>query len=89
MNNKRRRKLKNALELILQASNIVSEVRDEELDSIDNVPENLQETDRFYSMEDAVDYLDNASGYLDEVEENLNSAIEKMVYATEDIENVI
>lgn len=54
MNNKRRSTLNDALKLLEEASNIVSQVLDEEQDSFDNIPENLQDSDRYSKAESAV-----------------------------------
>lgn len=75
MDNKRREKLKSALKMIEQAEAIIEVVYDIESDCIDNFPENLQGTERFEKMEDAV--------------ENLAEVIEKITDIKESIELVI
>lgn len=75
MNEKRRKRLSNALSLLEQCENIVDQVRDEELDAISNYPENLQGTDKFDSMEQAVDNMDDAIDKISEVRESIQAAI--------------
>jgi hypothetical protein len=57
MNNTKRDKLKTVRNLLNQASNIVSEVLDDEQDCLDNMPENLQYSDRYERMEVAISNL--------------------------------
>ena len=75
MNEKRRKRLNNALNLLEQCENIVDQVRDEELDAISNYPENLQGTDKFDLMEQAVDNMDDAIDRISEVRESIQAAI--------------
>ena len=55
MNNKRRKELRRAIEIIETALDIVNQVKDEEEDSMCNYPENLQGTETYENMEVAVD----------------------------------
>lgn len=77
MNNIRRDKLRTAANTIGRACSMVSAVLDEESDSLDNVPENLQGTERYENMEDAVDLLGDALEKLDEAKELILSAANK------------
>lgn len=77
MNNKRRERLKNALGLLNTAYSIIDGACSEEQDKLDNIPENLQESDRYSSMESAVDNLSDALDRIDEAKENIQSAISK------------
>ena len=60
MNEKRRGQLRNALTMMTNAASIIDAVCDKEQDCLDNFPENLQSTERFERMEDAVDKIDEA-----------------------------
>ena len=60
MNNKRRKELRKAIEIIETALDIVNQVKDEEEDSMYNYPENLQGTETYENMEVAVDTMDDA-----------------------------
>ena len=48
MNNKRRKELRRAIDMIETALNIVNSVKDEEEDAMYNYPENLQGTEGSY-----------------------------------------
>ena len=50
MNYQRRKRLRVACSLLEEASSIVEDVRDEEQDSLDNMPENLQDSERAERM---------------------------------------
>lgn len=60
MDKKRREKLRKAMGMLTEALNITQDVCDQEQGCVDNYPENLQNTDTFEKMEDAVDNLNNA-----------------------------
>lgn len=60
MNSKRRSELENAVSLLDRVSAIVERALDQETDCLDNMPENLQMTDRYDKMENAVDSLEEA-----------------------------
>ena len=74
MNDKRRKRLSEASALLSRASNIISDVLDEEQDCLDNMPENLQYSDRYENMEAAVDKLNDALSELASVEDSLSEA---------------
>ena len=57
MNNKRRELLKNATGLLDQASGMVQMALDSEQDCLDNMPENLLDSERCQKMEDAIESL--------------------------------
>ena len=60
MNKIRRQRLQAAADLLAQARDVVEQVRDDEQDAIDNLPENLMYSDRAEAMEEAVEALDSA-----------------------------
>lgn len=76
MNDKRRSVLKRALDLLRQASELVSSVKEDEEDALYNMPDNLQSSERYEKMEDAISALE-------ETEESIESAIEKIETASE------
>lgn len=49
---------------------------DKERDYMDNMPENLQNSERYYTAEECVDLMENIIDYQSEVIENLNSFCE-------------
>lgn len=59
--------LDNCLTAIQQAYDTLSEVREEESTSYDNLPESIQLGDRGDEMQEAIDTLDDAISYLDDV----------------------
>ena len=60
MNKNRRERLQDAIAHLGQAAQIVERVRDDESESMNNMPENLQGTERYETMENAVDALEEA-----------------------------
>lgn len=75
MNEKKRKALRSALDLIKKASSIVEQVQEEESDVMDNYPENLQGTDRYEAIEGVVDSLADAAERLDEAKDLVEAAI--------------
>ena len=75
MNNKRRKELRRAIDMIETALNIVNQVKDEEEDSMYNYPENLQGTETYENMETAVDTMDDAVSNIDDGISSLNEAV--------------
>jgi len=90
MNKTRRKQIEKALEeltgikeRIEEFKSMVEGIKDEEQDYYDNVPENLQGTERYETSEQAADNLDVAfqaiesvESSLEEVEESLTSSME-------------
>ena len=74
MNNKRRELLKGAVGLLEKASGIVSMALDEEQDCLDNMPENLSDSERYQKMEATIDLLDDVVGQIDSAQENILEA---------------
>lgn len=73
MNKNRRGNLKQALDLINTAGDIIQNALYEEQDCLDNLPENLMESDRYSKMESTVDELEQAIDYI----ENIRSSVEE------------
>ncbi len=75
LNDKRRnliRGVKTALEDIESRIDII---RDDEEESLDNIPENLQYGDRYERIEAAVDALNDALELVDQLQDKLDDAI--------------
>ena len=70
MDDRRRGQLRDALNMLSNAASVVERVCDKEQDCVDNYPENLQSTERFEKMEDALDRLNDA---LEKIEEKPHS----------------
>ena len=75
MNETKRRSLREALSLISRAIIITENVCDKEQDAMDNCPENLQNTDRFEAMENAVENLNDAVEKLEEAKGQIEAAM--------------
>lgn len=76
MNNQKREKLKLARGYLSKAANIVSDVIDDEQDCLDNMPDNLQYSDRYERMEAAISKLEDGLNSIEAAEECLEEAAE-------------
>lgn len=75
MNGRRREKLRRASEYLGFAKELIEKALDEEQDTLDNLPENLSESDRAAKMENAVDSLEDASSGIDDVIDSVREAM--------------
>ena len=75
MNNTKRKRLKTAITLIEQANDIISDVAENEQDCLDNMPENLQMSDRYETMENCVSSLEDVVSQLDNAVEGIEGVI--------------
>lgn len=75
MNNKRRKLLRDAIGLLEQAEGAINRVSDEEQNSLDDTPENLQSSERAERMEDVIDLLSDAIEKIDEAKAQVSAAI--------------
>ena len=75
MNNKRRAILKKSIDTLEIASNYINTVLDEEQDSLDNMPENMQASERYENMENAVDCLEDAESSIDDAISKIEEAM--------------
>ena len=66
MNSKRRAYLKSAVDMLRQSKSIVERAQEAEQDALDNLPENLEDSERYSKMENAADSLSDACDALDE-----------------------
>ncbi len=66
MNRERRKRLQEAFDKIAEAQEILSEVRDEEQEAYENLPENFQYGERGEEMQGYIEMIDEADGYLDD-----------------------
>lgn len=77
MNKSRRDMLSRSIDRINEAKNLIDDVSIEEEMAMENMPENLQETERYTSMEENVENLQASSDLLDEVLEYIEEIINK------------
>lgn len=75
MNKARRKMLREALVVLGNATSVVEYVCGQEQDAMDNIPENLQESDRFDEMENCVDDLNDALEKMGEANSLIEAAI--------------
>ena len=75
MNQNRRQRLAKVIDLLHGAEADLDSIKDEEQDCIDAMPENLQSSDRYSSMENAVDCLEDAIESVQQATEYINDAI--------------
>lgn len=75
MNNRRREKLKRAISKLGQSAEEISNIIDEEQDCLDNIPENLQASDRYENMEMVIDLLEDSVSSVESALEKIEEAI--------------
>ncbi len=75
MNKKRRELLKSAIPFLTQAASIIERAVEQESDCLDNMPENLQDSDRYEKMEKAVENLDAALEHIETIKDCVSEAI--------------
>ena len=75
MNKERRRKIDKAVENVNSLQNVleelqqqIEEIQDEEQDYLDNIPENLQNSERYETAENALDNLEEAVNWFDNID---------------------
>ena len=90
MNKERRAEIKEILELLDKVTadleeiqNSIENIKDEEQEYLDNIPENLQGSDKYTKAEEAVENLETAY-------DSLGEAIEEQIYeARTSLENAM
>lgn len=71
LNNKKRALLKRAYSLLEQSSAIIDRVLDDEMDSLESIPENLQNTEQYETMENTTEKLEEVVDSLAEIQDCL------------------
>ena len=66
MNKARRKRLQEAFDLVSKAQEILAEVREEERESLENLPDNFRYGERGEEMEAYIEMIDEADEYLDD-----------------------
>ena len=89
MNAERRKELNHAIELVNdaqsnleEAANIIESCRGEEEEYMDNMPENLQESDRYYRAEEAIESMENAEEVIQDILSTIEDAANSLDEAT-------
>lgn len=75
MNKARRKTLAEAMDLLYRAKDILEGVRDEEEEAFNNIPENLEGSDRYMAAEETLDTISEAYDSLEEMLENLEEVL--------------
>lgn len=75
MNKDRRQRLSDALSSLDEAIDIISEVRDEEQEAFDNMPEGLQCSSRGEAMMEAMDHLDGFSSSIEDIKSEIEDFV--------------
>lgn len=76
MNKARRKKIQELKDKLLDLLTEIEEIKDEEQEAFDNLPEPLQDGDKGTKMSEAIDNLDSAYSSLEEVAEYLEEAMQ-------------
>lgn len=75
MNNRRRDRLKSVLTSLENAQNTLETVTDQEEDALDNIPENLMDSEMYDKIDEAVENLNAAQDKLQETIESIERAM--------------
>ena len=75
MNRNRRKRIADLRERIDIIKNELEEVMEEEQDARDNLPNNLQDSEKAEKMDDTIGSIEYAIGNLEETIENLDEAV--------------
>lgn len=75
MNKVRRANIKETVDLIERVKSVLERILDEEQDYYDNIPENLQSSQRAEDSEDAISNLEDAISNLEEAIGNLEEVV--------------
>lgn len=75
MNNRRRDRLKSVLTSLENAQNTLEAVTDQEEDALDNIPENLMDSEMYDKIDEAVENLNAAQERLQETIESIERAM--------------
>lgn len=77
LNEKRRGRLREAINLLNRVASILDQAHEGELDCMANMPENLENSERYTSMEDAADSIADAMNSVSEAMSDIEQAIKK------------
>lgn len=77
MNKQNRKELERALELISEAMDIISSIKEAEEEKYDNLPEGIQESERGEQFQENIDELDTAASDLESTVETIENVINR------------
>lgn len=75
INKQRRNSIRNAINLLERSADLIDDVRMDEQYALDNIPENLQNSEQYDAMEEAVDVLESAVSDIKDLKEDLERII--------------
>lgn len=76
MNKNRRKMIRKIVEQLGGLKEELDNVKDEEQEALDSMPENLQESERGEEMQTAIDVMEDACGDLESILYNLGEMLE-------------
>ena len=76
MNKERRNSIEKAIQYLEAVKIALTKLEAAETEAMENTPESLQDTDRYYAMEEAVDAMSDARDSVDEANEYLLPILE-------------
>ena len=74
MNNARRKQIDKAIAILYTANEMIENIRSDEEEYMDNMPENLQGSMRYSDAEDACSHLEDAISWVESAIEDLEAA---------------
>lgn len=75
VNNKKKKSLEWAKDFIKEADIIINTILDEENDTLENIPENLRNSEKAQDIEDSIEYINEAIDFLDSAINSIDTAI--------------
>ncbi len=75
MNKDRRRQLEDVKDSLDEAIALLNDIKDEEQDAYDNLPESLQASANASKMTDAIDTIDDAISSVEEAQRHIEEAV--------------
>lgn len=75
INKSKRKEIKKANGMLCNAISVIERVKEDEEESLNNMPENLERSERYAAMENAVDVLEECMDKIEEAKNNLEEII--------------
>lgn len=74
MNDKRRKSLDEAINFLDNAKSLIEQIKEEEEETLENLPDNMKEGDKGSAMQEAIDNLDTALGSIEDASSAVDEA---------------
>ena len=78
MNKLRRKDLREITDQLETLQELLKELQEQEEEYRDNMPENLQESDRYCKADEACDKIEDANNNFDNIEEEIEAALDSL-----------